>query len=302
MTLAANHNNEQAQYNLGIVYCNEQYMSCDINKSIYYMTLASRNGHEYAQAKLGIDYYKGQIVQQNIEKAIYYCSLASKKHHLYSLFFMGTLYLDGKYVKQDIDKAIHFYKEGSSFNSGICKNNLGVIYKNIKKNTGNAFEYFKEAIIKEDDYIAMYNLAHIYYFGEKDIQKSIELLIRAANKNFKFPIYILSLIFVKILPVLTIDEIANETSKYGNINEKLNNNIYLYIMISNLKDELSYQSHYASIKKTDLIYDYDFHSVSFNDFVLKNKDDGTSYRKKMMMKNIADITKSFYEGFGIDVC
>ena len=66
-----------------------------------------------------------------------------------------------------------------------AKNLLGIIYKcnNEKKNICFAIEYFKEA---KNYSFSLYNLARIYYFGieeERDISKSIDLLINAAKNH-----------------------------------------------------------------------------------------------------------------------
>lgn len=95
---------------------------------------------------------------------------------------------EGKNVKRNIEEAVHHYKEASSLNINYAKNNLGIIYKHgndkIEKRIGNAIELFNEAIKQKNDYLAMYNLAHIYIYDEKikqNLDEPIDLLIKSSN-------------------------------------------------------------------------------------------------------------------------
>ena len=149
-----------------------KYITRDINKAIYYYSLAANHGYPDAQYNLGLIYYLGKYsIKRDIKKGQSYIMLASINGNRDANFAHGYLHHEGKSVKKDIEKAIHFYKEASTFNNQYAKNNLGIIYKNgfgdnVKKHTGNAIVYFEEAIRKGNDYLSMYNLAHIYIYDE----------------------------------------------------------------------------------------------------------------------------------------
>ena len=129
LTLAADQNHPQAQYNLGFIYYKGQYISRDINKAIHYLTLAANQNLPEAQYILGIVYFKGQYIQRNIKKGFYYFQLASKYRFHEAHFVVGYFYHSGIYIKKDIEKAIHYYKEGSNNTDPYAKNNLAIIYK-----------------------------------------------------------------------------------------------------------------------------------------------------------------------------
>ena len=121
------------------------------------------------------------------------------------MFILGYLYNEGLLIDQDIDIALTYYKEASSFNNQFAKNNLGILYKNgfdekIKQNIPLAIEYFNEAIKQKNDYVSMYNLAHIYIFdcsNANDQNKAEDLLIRSAHQNFVPSFELLCLFLIK---------------------------------------------------------------------------------------------------------
>ena len=146
-------------------------------------------------------------------------------------FAHGFLLHKGKEVKRDMSEAIHYYKEASSFNDQYAKNNLGIIYRygydNVEGKTGNAIEYFKEAIRQKEDYLSMYNLAHIHIYDEKiqgDLDKAIGLLIRSSSKFIPSTI-LLSLVLVKKF-CFNIDTINREIKNIVGITDVLINQVY----------------------------------------------------------------------------
>ena len=153
----------------------------------------------FALLEFGLFYLSGVYKKKNIKKSIKYLTLASSYGLYKPNFYLGCIYFIGLEGNKDIDKAIHYFKEGSSFNDNYCKNNLGIIYKNIKHNP-NAIVYFKEAIHQEDDMVAMYNLAHMYLYGElinENIDQSIDLLIKSSDKGFMTSFILLCLAIIK---------------------------------------------------------------------------------------------------------
>ncbi|KAK8836037.1 hypothetical protein M9Y10_040238 [Tritrichomonas musculus] len=223
-SLAANQNHPQAQFNLGFIYNDGQYIKRDINKAIHYFQLAANLNDPEAQYSLGYIYYSGECIKQNIKKGTYYIMLASINKHRQANFGHGFLLHEGKYVKKDILEAIHYYKEASSFNNQYSKNNLGIIYKHgydkIEKKLGMAIEYFEEAIRQKNDYLSMYNLAHIYMYDasvEPDLKKAIDLLIRSL-KRFKHS-FILLCAALLLQYKFNIETIKQELNKRTDIDD-----------------------------------------------------------------------------------
>ena len=119
------------------------------------------------------------------------------------------------YANYDIEKAIHYFKEVSCFNNQYAKNNLEIIYKTgqgVPPNPYGSIVYFEEAIRQKNDKVAMFNLAHIYFYEEagiSNLDKAIELLVKSALKNTIYSLELLCLAVIKkyeSLDIFTINE------------------------------------------------------------------------------------------------
>ena len=133
-----------------------------------------------------------------------------------------------------MNEAIHYYKEASSFNNQYAKNNLGIIYRygydNVEGKIGNAIVYFEEAIRQKEDYLSMYNLAHIHIYDEKirgDLDKAVDLFIRSSSK-FIHSTILLSLVLVKKF-CFNIDTIKGKIKNITGITDILIDQVCLNI-------------------------------------------------------------------------
>ena len=218
-------------------------------------------------------------------------------------FIIGYFYHTGLYVQQDIKKAIKSYKEASSFNSTIAKNNLGIIYKNgieneIKKELGWAIEYFKEAIKLSNHPIPLYNLAHLYFY-EKPIEnsnlESIKLLM-TSSKFYHYP----SMFLLCIISIYEfgndITDIIKELNKIEPISYQLINSIINIFYSNRLDQESILKEKYEQYRNIDYIFDYDFYYSDLSkryDFL----ENGIVIKEE---EEIAEnINSEFYEGFRI---
>ncbi|KAK8865464.1 hypothetical protein M9Y10_011012 [Tritrichomonas musculus] len=226
--------------------------------------------------------------------------LASNNGDRIANFAHGFLLHEKNSSEKDIEDAIHFYKEASSFNIQFAKNNLGIIYKHgyykNERRLWNAIEYFKEAIRQKNDYLSMYNLAHIYMYDDSikcDFNKLIELLINS-SKQFYHSIILLYLLLVKQFG-FNIEKIKQEiekiTDETSNLYEKIQN-----ICVLNLSDKSKYDYLYELYRNNDFIYNIEFHPIQA--FVIR--------QKKVIIipskyPNAKDISSEFYDGFGHDL-
>ncbi|KAK8847021.1 hypothetical protein M9Y10_019596 [Tritrichomonas musculus] len=220
--------------------------------------------------------------------------LASKNNHRRANFLHGFLLHEGIYVKKDILQAIHYYKEASSFNNQYSKNNLGIIYKHgyneIKRNIDNAIVYFEEAIRKKNDYLSMYNLAHIYMYDStmQNLNKSIDLLIRSMNR-FKHSFILLKLALIKQYGI-NIEKIQQELEKRAyitrNLIEKILNRIDKFVS--------AFDTLYELFRCKDYLYNFEFKPI-LSSKVGKEKVALPKY------PNAKDLSSEFYKGFGEDL-
>ena len=255
-----------------------------------------------SQYEIGKLYLENQIY----EKAIYYLNEASKNYYYEASYILGCLYDEGKVVKRNIDKAIHYYKEATSFNHLLAKNNLAIIYINnfddgTNKNIFYAIELLKEVIKNKKDeknLISMFNLAHLYIFkypNKDKINEAIDLLFILSNKFFYPAILLLSLTFVlKYGTNLTVEDILNENDLHE---VKIWPLLFVIIIcFYKLNDDKIFKEKLESFQ--NIHFDYDFlGNLNLSSFYMKN-DFNIKYVDNI--KQI-DITADFYEGFGLDL-
>ncbi|KAK8842949.1 hypothetical protein M9Y10_025815 [Tritrichomonas musculus] len=291
-TLAANLNDSNAQYYLGVIYSNGEYITKDMNKAINYFILAANQNHPKAQYNLG-----------NIKKGIYLITLSAMNRYKPANFLVGYFYHRGMYVKRDIDKAIHYYKEASSFNNQYAKNNLGILFKNgykdeVVKKVGLSIEYFKEAIRQKDDEVSMYNLAHLYFYEDpiKDsIDKSIELLIHSIEKGFQQSKELLCLALLK-KHNFNLDMIKEEIERISKGNKVLSFEVCIIINISGLFESKYFEARYEYNRNIDFLY-----SNELKPCISKVIDNSENITNSIPSPQIPKISKMFYEGFGFEI-
>ena len=214
-------------------------------------------------------------------------------------FAHGFLLHSRNITVNDIKDAIHYYKEASSFNDQYAKNNLGVIYKNgfgdeIEARAGNAIPFFEEAIRQKNDYLSMYNLAHIYIYNESiehDINKSINLLIKSSNK-FIHSLILLCIILKKKYG--DISDIMREIKKLTDDNDLISN-VREMILTDNSFYGENLNDSYESYRSKDFLYNVLYKPILTSDLQHIKYDEDRKY------PNAKDISDLFYEGLGSDI-
>ena len=189
LNLFLNKNNRISFLMRGISYLKSENTQNNMNKAIKLLTYSAKLKNKFAQYVLALIYYAGlsPFIKNDINKAIYYATLSAEGGCYESKLLLGMIYYEGIYTHRDIKNSIHYLKECSSLDYHEAKNNLGVIYKNERKNIFVAILYFNEAINICNSPFALFNLSKFYFFGigvDKDISKSIELLEKAVGNEF----------------------------------------------------------------------------------------------------------------------
>ena len=229
----------------------------------------------------------------------YYIQSASNKY-IIAHFKVGFFYHEGKRIKRDIIKSIYHYKEASSFNHFLAKNNLGIIYKNgidneIPKNIGLAIAYFDEAIRRNNTKLAIYNLSHIYIYEDgtnEKIDKAIDLLIRIFENEFFQAKKLLCIALVKKhgFDIEKIkQDLLHKAGRWGD----LPFNVLKMVLDRNFFNEKDFKNSYQYYKNVDFVYDFEYDYMTtkiLNEKIIKNN-----------QKRGKDISSEFYEGFGFDI-
>tara|TARA_R110000764_G_scaffold110087_2_gene196389 strand:+ start:602 stop:1366 length:765 start_codon:yes stop_codon:yes gene_type:complete len=83
----------------------------DYNKAYTYFKKAATEEFAPAQYNLGIMYLNNQGVKKDVQKAISYFLFASDQNYVNAQVQLGNLYFNGEEVPKDLDKALSFYKD-----------------------------------------------------------------------------------------------------------------------------------------------------------------------------------------------
>lgn len=185
--------------------------------------------------------------------------------HSNSQFICGSLYYEGFFIERNVEKAKFYFENASSLNNCYAKNNLGVILRNgieTDKNVTNAIKYFQEAIKLSNDEVALYNLAHFYFYEEQikidDFDFLYELLVPSVNKNLISAFELLCLIVLKEFGFSQreIKKLENKLEKYDKHScSSLAQRIFSYINLE-IKNNEIYEKLYEKIHCVQLIYIY----------------------------------------------
>lgn len=212
LNTASDKGNQFAQYSLGIIYLNgkDEDIKADIDKAIQYLDLSANQGNAFAQYNLGKLYLENEDIR-DIEKALGYLSKAEEQNNPYLQYNLGRIYLENKDI-QNIDKAISFLIQSADESNPFAAYTLGNLYANNelipadKEATDSwytkAYEGF--AAIEQDMNIetsdsVLYNLGIMNYEGlgtEKDIEKALSYLLKAAQNEHEFAEYKLGKIYL----------------------------------------------------------------------------------------------------------
>lgn len=287
----------KAQYRLGRIYYEGKFVEQNIKKSIFYFNSSANAKNVDSQCCLGYIYYIGENVPKDIKNAIHYFIMAAENSSQIARFYLGIIYYKGTDVKQDMSLAIRFFKDAGNLNDSYAKINLGIIYKNgegIKPNIVQSIEYFDEAIRFDKNEAARYNLAHIYFYStEKQINKTIKLLIKPKLISIDYGFQLLCLVLIKECKPFSIENIQEVLLKiYKKCDKSIASKVYNEVISSELYYEDRYEELFEQIEQNELIY------LDHMEFVLtkdlnKNKD-----KKDDTNEFAMNIDIDFYEGFG----
>ncbi|WP_085165263.1 tetratricopeptide repeat protein [Gilliamella bombi] len=115
---AAEENNPEAQFYLGVRYLYGISVTKDAQKAIEWYEKAAAQGIVYAMSNIASLYYKGEVVDQDYSLAKYWLENAAEQNdHTEAQWNIGWMYSKGYCVKKDIQKAEEWYKKA-------CKNGV----------------------------------------------------------------------------------------------------------------------------------------------------------------------------------
>ena len=186
-TLAAEKGNPEAQNQLAIIYCDENYARCDEKKALSWFLRAGQNGDPDAQCNLGKIYAEGKLGESiDLVKAeLWY--LQAAENGLYNVYgILGHMYMNGDSVEQDYHKAAIYLSRGAEKGDAFSQNCLAILYlegKGVEQNNELALKYYTLSS-DNGNYIATYNLAKYYGTVLVDDKLSFRYYSTAAEAGY----------------------------------------------------------------------------------------------------------------------
>ncbi len=166
-TKAAEQGDVKAQCNLGWCYENGRGVKQDYATAVKWYTKAAEQGNARAQCNLGCCYENGRGVEQNYATAVKWYNKATKQEHARAQCNLGWCYENGKGIKQDYTTAVKWYTKAAEQGNAQAQCNLGCCYENgrgVKQDYATSAKWYSKAAEQENAF-AQYYLARCYEKG-----------------------------------------------------------------------------------------------------------------------------------------
>jgi hypothetical protein len=138
----------EAQYQLGLLYKNIDYISKNDKKAFEWYEKAALQGHEKSQIAIGIMYAKGIGTIKNEKKAFEWIEKTALKGMPIGQWLLGNLYFSGLGTSKNYKKAFEWYEKAALQNYAEAQYHLGTMYyygNGVPKDYVMAYAYFNIA-------------------------------------------------------------------------------------------------------------------------------------------------------------
>ena len=124
----AEHNDPEAQYNLGLLLDKGRGVVQDKLQAISWFRKAAEQGYAKAQFLLGILYDQGLSVPQDYKLALEWYQKAAEQGYAKAQYNLAALYDEGLGVAQDYTQAVFWYRKAAEQGYARAQFNLGSMY------------------------------------------------------------------------------------------------------------------------------------------------------------------------------
>ncbi|MFA7484417.1 MAG: hypothetical protein WCZ89_00105 [Phycisphaerae bacterium] len=197
LTKAAEKGDAIAMYKLGKAYIDT---NTSTDKAMEWLKKAADLENVDAIFELGLVYYTGHTGKIDYKTAFDYFLRAAHSGHKLAMYNIGRMYHEGIGTYPDGTKTIEWYKKAAEQGLSKAMNQLAQMYyfgEIVEQSFEKAADYY-ELSAKNGDLKAMYNLAVLYHAGigvEKDVRKSMLWFIKAAREGDSDSMYLLGELF-----------------------------------------------------------------------------------------------------------
>jgi TPR repeat protein len=124
----AEHNDPEAQYNLGLLLDKGQGLAQDKLQAISWFRKAAEQDYAKAQFLLGILYDQGLNVPQDYSQALKWYQKAAEQGYAKAEYNLAAMYDEGLGVGQDYTQAALWYRKSAEHGYARAQFNLGSMY------------------------------------------------------------------------------------------------------------------------------------------------------------------------------
>ncbi|KAI8885484.1 HCP-like protein [Backusella circina FSU 941] len=110
---AAEEENGEAEYKLGLLYEQAVLVKQDYNKALLYYRKSSKRGNSNALARIASLYERGKGLTQDYEESIRYYSMAIQSNNIEACFGLAVFYYSGEHISPDYSKAFELFSKAS---------------------------------------------------------------------------------------------------------------------------------------------------------------------------------------------
>ena len=108
--LSAKKGNQDAQYQIGLMFLEGQGVSASAEDAAYWFRKAAQNGHAASQFEIGYCFATGAGVQSDERIAAEWFWRAAEQGDPDAAFYLARMYRDGRGIQKNIEKARKYYK------------------------------------------------------------------------------------------------------------------------------------------------------------------------------------------------
>jgi len=171
---AALTDDHDAQYDIGLLYYNDQYFPHDYSKAFMWFKKAAEGGHSTAEFWTGYMYDCGSGTAQNDAEAARWYKLAAAAGEWAAQYNLAQMYEEGRGVERSVLKAVYWYKKAAQRQIADAAYELGVIYTERKEiaNPALATRWFR---IARSEYLEAAKL------GDRDAEVALGCLYESGR-------------------------------------------------------------------------------------------------------------------------
>jgi hypothetical protein len=164
---AADQNDQEGLYNLGICYEQGEGTPTDMARAAECYEKAAQLGFAKAQYNYGVFLREGRGIPQNVGKAVEWFQKAAAQDDAPALYDLGNCYLKGQGVASNPAEAVNYFSKAAKLGHKEAQNNLGFCYakgQGVTQDFSKAIEYWTMAA-NQGGADACFNLGVCYASG-----------------------------------------------------------------------------------------------------------------------------------------